>query len=1339
MVSSADDGYSIYRATPTPLGINKALLYSPAGGYRSSIAISSNSQWPNKEKQVPGASPYFNAGPKDGTGSIEQAKTSSGKEKVGSSNGKIQRGAKATTLVESPLAAAHLHPPAKDGFTYSATSQKRSIKDSTPKIQLNQIPVTILPERSRSLFRFTHFNEMQSKVFNDIHCLSDNCVISSPTGSGKTVLFELALLRSLRENNEHKILYLAPTKALCTERYNDWKSRIGGLNISIGALTGDTPLNEVERVRNSDIIISTPEKWDMLSRRWSDYQKLFNLVKLLLIDEVHILKDSRGSVLETLVTRMKRLCKGMRIIALSATISNVGDISKWIALNDNNQKPANNFSFDDSYRAVKLDKLVFGYQKDSDNIYYSDVSLNSKLDEIISIHSLGKPILIFCPTRNSAIKTAKYLGQKSTTTYSNITLNIKENDLKKLVSSGVAYHHAGLTYSDRQEVEGGFLSGKLKIICSTSTLATGINLPAYLVIIKGTKCWNNGSFEEYSEIDLLQMMGRAGRPQFENEGKAIILTSKEHKLRYQRLIDGTEKVESHLHLSFIENMAAEITLGTIQSEADAMNWLRSTFFYVRFIENPTYYQNISGEELDLSRRLYNFCISNLNELLKKNIIDSDSTSKFKPTAFALAMSRHYVLFSTMKDLLSSQKRKSLSQVLDLLSKSKDMSDIRMKSQETKLFKDVNSSPLLKFPIKSKTLENQDKVLLLIQYELGGLEFPSYTDASKLYSSFHNDLFQVFRQAIRIVRCMIDVFREQKDSISLINAMSLNRSIIGKCWENSPMELRQLEGIGLANVRKFVNHNVSSLKDAQSLTPQQIEYYLGCKIGSGNKVQAALSSLPKVSVKLNPGASTVNGSNTYVQLSLSISITVSNPKASCSWKRQSVMLNIITELSNGTLVDFRRMPISNFSQLLPKGFNLVIPITPECNNINVYVCAESIAGTETKYTIKVADYVDKWKLSSLKIEEPNKNTKVSIPPKIYSAESVETSSEMSDIDLDEVFRAVEQDVEAKRIARTKLGKSNFFSQPKRETPKPESSTLLLGNRKRQRLKNGNYMCVHSCKDRSRCRHLCCKEGIPEKLFKRKSRSISEDPINFKFDKVIEEVLDEDTIIYKSITDITNVSGGSFPIEKAGMGNVPNDKGSSSLKCLSVSDKKEVQPDCQSGVINRKQNKNSDLISMSKKESKPRKVSLTPKNNILDLDTLGMFESSDSDLESYHLNATRLKKIKLDKTSKKKSTKRVFSIETNSDSGEVSDRDNHPKNGTKMQRKGSQGQISIENESHFDLLESHNLSSLLSQQKSSMMETNLKKAGKKKDQEEEIQNAGTEESFLEDFFGSDVIFE
>lgn len=72
----------------------------------------------------------------------------------------------------------------------------------------------------------------------------------------------------------------------------------------------------------------------------------------------------------------------------------------------------------------------------------------------------------------------------------------------------------------------------------------GVNLPAHLVIIKSTQHYTSSGFEEYSETEILQMLGRAGRPQFDSSANAVIMTKDLNKQKYDRLVSGSQMIES---------------------------------------------------------------------------------------------------------------------------------------------------------------------------------------------------------------------------------------------------------------------------------------------------------------------------------------------------------------------------------------------------------------------------------------------------------------------------------------------------------------------------------------------------------------------------------------------------------------------------------------------------------------------------------------------------------------------------------------------------------------------------------------------------------------------------
>ena len=124
-------------------------------------------------------------------------------------------------------------------------------------------------------------------------------------------------------------------KALCSERLNDWQLKFQKHNIEIIALTGDTDDLKYSSFQKLHIVLTTPEKWDSLTRRWKNQTVLVEHIKLFLIDEIHLLnEDNRGSTLETVICRMKTIqhtlydkVDSIRLIAVSATIPNTDDIA----------------------------------------------------------------------------------------------------------------------------------------------------------------------------------------------------------------------------------------------------------------------------------------------------------------------------------------------------------------------------------------------------------------------------------------------------------------------------------------------------------------------------------------------------------------------------------------------------------------------------------------------------------------------------------------------------------------------------------------------------------------------------------------------------------------------------------------------------------------------------------------------------------------------------------------------------------------------------------------------------------------------------------------------------
>jgi len=684
----------------------------------------------------------------------------------------------------------------------------------------------VLPEFADA-FDFESFNRMQREALPALLDTDANVVASAPTASGKTALAELAICRTLAAGGT--ALFLAPMRALTNEKESEWE-RFEALGYSVVVVTGERDLNP-DRARRADILVMTPEKADVATRKRGGRYDFVDAVDLLAIDEVHLLDSRRrGSVLEVVVSRLRRRCDP-RIVALSATMPNAGDVADWL-----DAPPEATFSFGQEYRPVDLETGVRTYS-------HGENPFADKYRRLYRALDLAEPhiredgqALVFVSSRQDTVHAARkardVLSERDVPVeargdfeFHEAAAELTDDELRQSALDGVGFHHAGLEKGDRDRVERWFREGKVAVLFSTSTLAWGVNLPARCVVIRDTKHHDPLEGEtDISPIDVLQMLGRAGRPGYDDVGYGWVVCAREEADKYRRLLrDGTE-IESRLAEDLPEYLNAEIATGKVRDIDDARSWLETTFYYVRAQSAPERY----GAP-DFRERVSDA----LEALVEDGFAATDDDLSVEPTALGRLTSDYYLRLATARRFraLADRDRLTDDAILAAVAAAAEFDSVSARSAEA----DAIEAALSDRAVGRDLDGGHRKVLAIL--------VASVADA--LPDALRDDAWVIRRNALRLLAAL----REFLDEFAGPRAANLARRVEARLEHRvarAAVPLTAVDGVGATRAGRLADagfERPAALADAdhERLTAA------GLTPGVAERVADAAADLPRIDV------------------------------------------------------------------------------------------------------------------------------------------------------------------------------------------------------------------------------------------------------------------------------------------------------------------------------------------------------------------------------------------------------------------------------------------------------------------------------------------------------------
>jgi len=691
-----------------------------------------------------------------------------------------------------------------------------------------------------NISKFNSLNPMQKQAIKKGLLEGKNLVVAAPTASGKTLLCELAAL-DLFMNRKGKMIYMAPLVALVSEKYQSFRKKYSKEGVRIVISVGDLDSSD-PWLADYDWILTSNEKCDSLMRHGSRW---INDVGLIIIDEIHLLHDpSRGPTLEVTLTRLRETVPHAQILALSATIHNAKELAEWL----------NAEAIISDYRPVKLHEGIYlnskvqFYGKDD---YSLDRHLPPEQGILHNTRKLRKQALFFVSTRRSAESLAEKLGKlnrnyldknqreelrKLSEEVRNI-LEIPTRQCKRLadcIRNGVTFHHAGLLYKQKRQIEENFKIGLITGIVATPTLAYGVNLPAFRVIIRDAKRYYTGFGSRFIPVlEYKQFCGRCGRPQYDKWGESILLAKSEdeaHELTERYILGEPEDILSKLTLEPVLRMhtLALIASGFVNTRKSLMKFFEKTFYAYQ-------YGDISGIDTR---------IENILEMLINFKFLVEKREKILPTRIGKRVSELYIdpltahYFIECLNRAVKIKSKTFS-YLHMISNTLEMRPFL--SVGSREFEEINDKIA-----KSRFLQKVPK-----DWDLEFDDFLKTVKTASMFEGWTNEMtedqilskFRVTPGELRVRLKNADwlLYSSQELALllrfkKLLKELRKVRVRIKYGVKEELIPLVRLEQIGRVRGRKLYNNRLKTISDLRKIPLSSLERIIGPKIAATIKKQ-----------------------------------------------------------------------------------------------------------------------------------------------------------------------------------------------------------------------------------------------------------------------------------------------------------------------------------------------------------------------------------------------------------------------------------------------------------------------------------------------------------------------
>ncbi|KAJ1721170.1 Pre-mRNA splicing, partial [Coemansia erecta] len=605
----------------------------------------------------------------------------------------------------------------------------------------------------------------------------------------------------------------------------------------------------LRRVAAAHVVLATPRAWDALSRRWRQRQRAaVRDVGLVVADHVHwvggaalgssssaadellaggdVAGDRLAATYEAVISRVRlmaaQLARDIRIVGLAAPVANARDLALWLGAPAGPQQQGI-LNFAPAVRAVPLE-LRF----ETSAVPHAADRLAAWLPTVYRTAAAAESAastLVFVPSRRQARMVAADLADRvaeadmgtlaSPAAPPDAPPPVADAALAGLLPLGVAVLHEALSPADRRTVLELFACGRVGVVVATRTCCWALGgVRARSVVVLGTEryCAREQRHVDYAVPDVLQMLGRAGRPGVDSAASAVVMCHASKRAIYRRFALEPLPVESRLDAQLHDVLNAEIAARAVGSKQDAVDYLTWTLLYRRLLANPHYYGVAGVEPRHLSEFLSELVERTAADLVAARCVEYADADELElaPTNLGMIAAYYAVRHVTVEMFaLSLSARTKLRGVLDILAAADEFDALPLRTHDADAL--ARLAQRLPVPVPSVAAAAADsadatrmRAHVLLQAHFERLQLPVDLAADQAW---------VVSRAPLLLQALVDVASSLGLLAPALAAMELSQMVVQAVWEGRDPLVRQIPHLAAPPMaQRCVEQGVASVFD-----------------------------------------------------------------------------------------------------------------------------------------------------------------------------------------------------------------------------------------------------------------------------------------------------------------------------------------------------------------------------------------------------------------------------------------------------------------------------------------------------------------------------------------------